>query len=210
VRAFVIDWIIIMLLLISALFAAVSANSDRIGRILGFTFVGIFLLYEPLLVSFTGSTVGHYLTNLRVVDDRTRGNVGLPKAAARLVIKTLFGIYSFITMAATSRHQAVHDVMTRSTVQIRDCSKASSHHYVAERTELLSPGMPSRLRRVVVISAYVLAFFILAAIASHFLAVAGIIPDACMLAARCSQSAYLAVQGWRGRLYGCRARRQSP
>ena len=153
VRAFVIDWIIIMLLLISALFAAVSANSDRIGRILGFTFVGIFLLYEPLLVSFTGSTVGHYLTNLRVVDDRTRGNVGLPKAAARLVIKTLFGIYSFITMAATSRHQAVHDVMTRSTVQIRDCSKASSHHYVAERTELLSPGMPSRLRRVVVISA---------------------------------------------------------
>jgi uncharacterized RDD family membrane protein YckC len=62
VRAFVVDWIIIMLLLVTALFAAVSANSDRVGRVLGFTFVGVWLLYEPLLVSFTGSTVGHYLS----------------------------------------------------------------------------------------------------------------------------------------------------
>ena len=226
-RAFVIDWIIMLLLLVGALLVAIAANSDRIGRILGFTLVGIFLLYEPLLVSLAGSTVGHYLTNLRVVDDRTQGNVGLPKAAARLMIKTLLGIYSFITMATTSRHQAVHDLMTRSTVQIRDRSKASSHHYVAERTELLSAGMPSRLRRVLVISAYVLALFILYAVAlPAFLAVTGIVPDTCMLTARCSQSEYVAkaatgvlelvilalciVQGWRGRLLGCRVHRQNP
>src|SRR5262250_494224 len=82
-RAFIIDWAIIMLLLTTALFLAVSANSDQVGRVLGLTFLGIWLLYEPLLVSFTGSTIGHYLTNLRVVDDRTHGNVSFPKAVAR-------------------------------------------------------------------------------------------------------------------------------
>lgn len=157
-----------VLLLVGALLAAVAANSDHIGRILGFTLISIFLLYEPLLVSLTGSTVGHYLTNWRVVDNRTQGNVGFPKAAARLVIKALLGIYSFITMATTSRHQAVHDLMTRSTVQIRNRSKASSHHYAAERTELLSAGMPSRLRRVLVISAYGLAVSFCSQLRSSF------------------------------------------
>jgi len=69
-------------------------------------------LYEPVLVSVTGSSIGHYLSNLRVVDDRTRGNVGFLKAIARLGIKTLLGVYSFLTMAVTSHHQAVHDLLT--------------------------------------------------------------------------------------------------
>jgi uncharacterized RDD family membrane protein YckC len=91
-RAFVIDWIIILLLLVMALFAAVSANSDSVGRVLGFTLVAVWLLYEPILVCLTGSTVGHYVCNLRVVDDRSHSNISFLKAAARLVIKTLLGL----------------------------------------------------------------------------------------------------------------------
>ena len=37
VKAVVIDWIIIMLLIVTALFVGVSANSDSVGRILGGT-----------------------------------------------------------------------------------------------------------------------------------------------------------------------------
>jgi len=220
VRAVVIDWIIIMLLMVAALFAAVSANSDSVGRILGFTLVGVWLLYEPLLVSLAGSTVGHYLSNLRVVDDGTHGNVGFPKAVARLVIKTVLGIYSFITMATTSRHQAVHDLMTRSTVQIRDRSKASYAHYVAERSELLSPAMPSRKRRIIVIFAYVFFLAVLYALGMELLAIVGLVSHACMDSSKCSQPEYVAklaygllgwvilalciIQGWRGRLFGAR------
>jgi uncharacterized RDD family membrane protein YckC len=69
VRAFVIDWIIIALLLVGVLFAAVAADSDRIGRILGFAFVAVLLLYEPVLVSLTGSTVGQgFQTSLTMRD----------------------------------------------------------------------------------------------------------------------------------------------
>jgi hypothetical protein len=38
----------------------------------------------------------------------------------------VLGVYSFVTMATTSRRQAVHDLLTQSTVQIRDRSKATS------------------------------------------------------------------------------------
>ena len=214
-RAFIIDWAIIMLLLTTALFLAVSANSDQVGRVLGLTFLGIWLLYEPLLVSFTGSTVGHYLTNLRVVDDKTHGNVGFLKATARHLIKTLLGFYSFITMATTSRHQAVHDLMTQSTVQVRDRSKASSNDYIAERTELLTPGMPSRIRRILIILGYLIVGYLFFAVA-----LSALVSQSCINSARCSSvenamtivlgviwlaaTVLLVIFGWTGRLYGCR------
>jgi uncharacterized RDD family membrane protein YckC len=221
-RAFVIDWIVIMLLLVTALFVAVSMDSDRVGRILGFTFVGVWLLYEPLLVCLTGSSIGHYLSNLRVVDNKTHSNVGFPKAVARLVIKTTLGLYSFITMATTSRHQAVHDLMTGSTVQIRDRSKASPHHYVAERAELSSPAMPSRMRRSIIIFGYVFGTYVFYTMVMIILMASNIISRSCGLSKRCAGAegammttfaliwlgiaVLLVIQGWRGRLYGCRAR----
>jgi uncharacterized RDD family membrane protein YckC len=214
-RAFVIDWIIIALLLVIALFAAVSANSDSVGRVLGFTFLAVWLLYEPILVCLTGSTVGHYVCNLRVVDDRSHGNISFLKAAVRLVIKSILGIYSFITMATTSRHQAVHDLLTRSTVQIRDPSKAVFSEYVVENTELLSPTMPSRMHRTVIIFCYSFASFISSAIFEFLL-----ISESCSSSQQCSSienatrkivvliligaMAVFVIQGWKGRLYGCR------
>jgi uncharacterized RDD family membrane protein YckC len=219
-KAFVIDWIIIILLLVIALFGAVSANSDRVGRVLGFTFVGVWLLYEPLLVWLTGSTVGHYISNLRVVDDRTHGNVSFLKAVARLVIKSVLGIYSFVTMATTSRHQAVHDMLTRSTVQIRDRSKARHFEYVVENTGLLSPTIPSRLRRLVAILCYSLATFVF-----YSILIGVLTSNVCTSSGTCSPtenaiiefggliwlgaSALFIIQGWRGRLYGCRAASQN-
>jgi hypothetical protein len=224
VRAFVIDWIIIALLLVGVLFAAVAADSDRIGRILGFAFVAVWLLYEPVLVSLTGSTVGHYLSNLRVVDDRTQGNVSFLKALARLVIKTVLGLYSFITMGTTLRHQAVHDLLTRSTVQIRDRDKAAPFQYIDARTELLNPAMPAVGWRLVAIAAYATGCFLVAALVEFGMMRAGVLSAACIARGRCLRSEGLLlnglglvligfwviciIQGWRGRLYGCRARPQ--
>ena len=119
-----IDAIIFMVILAAALMLAVSFASDHIARILGATVVVTWLFYEPLLVSLTGGTIGHYLCNMRVVDDRG-GNVSFIKAFARMIIKSLLGWYSFLAMAMTSRHQAVHDLLTRSTVQMRDLTKAA-------------------------------------------------------------------------------------
>jgi uncharacterized RDD family membrane protein YckC len=106
-RALYIDAIIMMVVAFAVLFVAVRLRSDNIARVLGFTLVVSWLLYEPLLVSFAGGTIGHRRTNLRVVDDRTQGNVSLLKAIARSFVKAALGWVSFFTMFTTRRSQAI-------------------------------------------------------------------------------------------------------
>ena len=156
-----------------------------------------------------------------VVDDRTRGNVSFPKALARLLIKAVLGWYSFITMATTRRHQALHDLLTRSTVQIRDPIKANSDDFARER--IPDSGLPSATRRVVVILAYLLLLVVLMTIPVNGLVLGGVLSRECAIEARCTPGEHLIsiivglmwlafcglvmVQGWRGYLPGCRAKR---
>jgi uncharacterized RDD family membrane protein YckC len=79
-----------MVILAAALMLAVSFASDHVARILGATVVVTWLFYEPLLVPLTGGTIGHYLCNMRVVDDRG-GSVSFIEAFARMIIKSLLG-----------------------------------------------------------------------------------------------------------------------
>jgi len=203
-QAVLLDSIIFLLLMAAALSAATAMQSDNVGRILGFAFVTILLLYEPVLVPLTGGTVGHYLCNLRVVDDRTNGNIGFLKAVARTLVKPVLGIYSFITTGTTLRHQALHDVLTRSTVQIRNLARAK---------ESIS-GVPSRTRRASVIILYLIVLYVLVGVVAAFL------PAGCFTRGVCSAAAHFwtytlilawvglsvlcIIYGWRGKLYGCR------
>jgi hypothetical protein len=178
------------------------------------------LLYEPVLVSFTGGTLGHYSTNLRVVDDRSGGNVSFLKACARVVIKAMLGWYSFVILAATRRNQAVHDLLTRSTVQIRDPARARPGQYITERVELAAPGMPSGMRRTVVICVYLLLLFVVFVIALNMMVATGALSRGCLNNGYCSggeriaslalgvgllvTTAVVIAMGWRGKLFGAR------
>ena len=159
-----------------------------------------------------------------MVDDRTHGNIGILKAFARVAIKTVLSWYSFFSMTATRRHQAVHDILTRSTVQIRDPSKALPHHYSPERIELSNRGMPSRGRRILVIGAYGAAsYFALVLLVLFVRQFGGLMSTACpQSSAYCSSGdtflmwvlglawivsiAFFIGLGRRGRLWGARIR----
>src|SRR5258708_26972692 len=137
------DWAIALIVIFGAVLAAVTVRSDNFSRALGILVLIALSLYEPVLVSFTGGTLGHYLTNLRVVDERDGGNISFLKACARVVIKGLLGLYSFVIFAATRRNQAIHDLLPRSTVQLRDPAQALTGHYITERSEPVNPNLPS-------------------------------------------------------------------
>ena len=219
-KAMLIDWIIVLATIFGAIFLAASFRDDSLSRGLGILVVIVLLLYEPILVSFTGGTIGHSRTNLRVVDDRTGGNVGFLKASARSIIKSLLGWYSFLTMMATRRNQAVHDLLTKSTVQIRDPAEASQYQYVTERVESLDGSMPSRLRRVAAIVVYLLLVFVACTVANSALFLMGFISRGCAYAHRCGTAEGIAMfligatwfamsalcigLGWRGKLFGAR------
>jgi uncharacterized RDD family membrane protein YckC len=219
-RGIVLDWIVVMAVMFGAVLVATKVRSDDFSRALGILVVIALLLYEPVLVSLTGGTLGHYFTNLRVVDERNGGNVSFLKACARLVIKGLLGWYSFVILAATRRNQAVHDLLTRSTVQIRDPAKALPGQYVTERSELAASGMPSRRRRIAVICGYLTLLTIVyfgvfaGVIAAGILSVACIDYDFCSAGERflilaaalalLTLSALCVGLGWRGSLMGAR------
>jgi len=223
VQAMIIDSIVIMLAIFGVVFIAVTLNSDHLARTLGFSIAIGWLLYEPLLVALTGSTVGHYLRNLRVVDNRTGGNINFFKAVVRTVLKAALGWVSFVTMATTRRHQAIHDLATKSTVQIRNVEQASPHHYRGEQTEFASTDMPSWVRRLIVIVLYLVVVFLLVGLLLVELESADMLSAACRQKARCNTSEGLVfggvwlalvgvsvlciVLGWRGRLLGARKAR---
>jgi len=219
-RGIVVDWIIAMAVLFGAVAVAISVESDNFSRVLGFLVIAALLLYEPVLVSFTGGTLGHHFTNLRVVDDRSGGNVSFLKACARVVLKGVLGWYSFVILAATRRNQAVHDLLTRSTVQIRDPARARPGQYMTERAEPVVSGMPSRLRRAMVICVYLLLLFVIFVVVAGAMAATGLMSLNCLDKDYCSSvermlnlasaaallvmMAVVVALGWKGKLFGGR------
>jgi hypothetical protein len=71
---------------------AVTVGSDNFSRVLGVLVIAALVLYEPILVSRIGGTLGHYFNNLRVVDEGDGGNISFLKACARVVIKGLLAV----------------------------------------------------------------------------------------------------------------------
>ena len=219
-RGIVVDWIIVMAVTFGAIFVAIRIGNDNFFRVVGFLVVVALLLYEPVLVSFTGGTFGHYCSNLRVVDERSGGNVSFLKACARVIIKGVLGWYSFVVLAATRRNQAIHDLATRSTVQIRDPARAHPGQYITERAEVAAFGMPSRLRRAAIICAYLLLLVIALGIVVNGIVMAGVLSDRCLNNDYCSggerisvlvtgvtllaMTAAVIALGWKGRLIGAR------
>src|SRR5215467_10708632 len=100
-RALIVDSIILVIVLFAAVMIAVAIRMDNLARPLGFAVAAFWLLYEPLFVAYAGGTLGHRWSNLRVVDDRTQGNVSLLKAVSRAIIKGVLGWLSFVTMLTT-------------------------------------------------------------------------------------------------------------
>lgn len=220
-RGIVLDWMVLMAIIFGALMLTSAVRNDNFSRTLGILVVATLLLYEPVLVSFTGSTLGHYFTNLRVVDERSGGNVSFLKACARVAIKSVLGLYSFVILAATRRNQAVHDLLTKSTVQIRDPRKALPGQYVSDSGDPPDTNLPPRWRRVVVTCGYVVLMFVVYLAVMMGLSAAGIMSNACVSSAnRCSVgerlfdtlaavlllllTALIIARGWKGRLFGAR------
>jgi uncharacterized RDD family membrane protein YckC len=219
-RAMLIDWIISLIVMFGAVWLAASVGNGKFSRGFGILAVVVLVLYEPILVSRMGGTLGHYFTNLRVLDDRRGGNIGFARACARVVIKGVLGLYSFVILAATRRNQAVHDLLTWSTVQIRDPAKALPGQYMAERSEFAAAGLPSRWRRVAVTCGYLLLMGSIYLVVVGQIVAPATISNACLDGNYCSGGerilslligagllglcAVCIALGWRGRLVGAR------
>jgi uncharacterized RDD family membrane protein YckC len=219
-RALVVDSVVYAAALVSLIVLLEIGGGDRTHtRAIIIAWLAFVLLYEPVLVWRRGATLGHAYTNLRVVDLRSGGNPTFLRAFGRFWVKGLFGLLVFVFMGTTRRHQALHDLIFGTTVEIRDPSRATAFDYVTERgPDPLRVSVPA-WRRLLVILVYQLVLFIVFAL-SLLAAESGdcFNRNVCSPTEKLLESslaltwlgalALVISLGWRGRLAGARARPQ--
>jgi uncharacterized RDD family membrane protein YckC len=219
VRALVWDTAIVLAVFVATVILGDAAGDlPGTGRVAWLVMAAGIFLYEPLFVWRRGATIGHARNHLVVVDARTGEPPGFVRAAARYVVKLLLGLPSFVAMGLTRRHQAVHDMLTHTVVQIAADYDAPADDFHVERADD-SLLLPSRTRRVLVIVTYIVGAFV-----GYGVVLTSIVPGECLRDHLCSDAArlvsdgltlvwmlangLLVIAGWRGLLFG--GRRQSP
>ncbi|MFI1743139.1 RDD family protein [Thalassobellus sediminis] len=117
VKAAVIDSIVLITLMYSAteIFNAFETVSNTV-RISVFIF--LFLLYEPILVSIFGATIGHFFNDIVVKKEKDETkNINFPIAIVRFILKAALGWLSLLTIHGDKKGQAIHDSFAKSIVK---------------------------------------------------------------------------------------------
>ena len=217
IKALSIDTIVLVMAFALVLFVAAKLNIHRSTTAAVFIILIVGSL-EPVFVAFTGSSIGHHLVGLRVrhVNSDKRLNIFL--SYIRFLTKLPLGLLSFISILTTRKHQAIHDLLSRSIVVHKNPNLVLAFEVIGERIPDTEHYIyPSRLKRFLMISLYLFVGLIL------FTTVFGtLISSPCRLHKSCSKlddvlGLILSVifwvgifaiigLGWQSRLFGCRRR----
>ena len=190
------------------------------GRVAAGAIFLLALLYEPFMVARFGGTLGHRRRNMRVIVDATGNSPGIVRALVRFVLKAALGLPSFIAMAVTARHQALHDKLTGTSVRIHDLASADESDYRLARPVLRPARRASRLRRALMVVGYIAAMTLFCIIMVALLVssecldgdlcgrvdavIAGALPYCSMVG-----SVWAVIAGWQSRIPGTRARNRA-
>jgi len=116
VKALAIDWGVLLLVFVLA-FNIIDFIGDAPGYVRGGIFIFMFFLYDPLMTSFFGFTIGHYMMKLRVRDNGDHSKkILLPLAFVRSSVKGIFGWISFFSIGFNDRRRALHDLASSAVV----------------------------------------------------------------------------------------------
>lgn len=116
VKAAIVDgiFLVVMIIVVTLLFDSMNYEGET-GRIIAF--VCVFILYDPLLISLAGATLGHLAFGIRVKRQKDQSkNIILPLAIIRYVLKALLGVISLITVGMNPMRLAIHDSAVGSVV----------------------------------------------------------------------------------------------
>lgn len=212
-QAVMVDSIVLTVLFMSSLI--IASYFGVTGRDSALLTAAIIVLWEPLLVSVTGGTIGHHLIGLKVVNSATGKNINIFAAIVRFVVKMILGNLSVIFIFITRYHQAIHDGLVRSVVVLKHPEERPDYEVLSARTvELPNYSYPPVWRRGIMIVIYNIALFLLIGTATGYL-----LPAKCLIESNCTAWQTLAltfwqllwvvgifviiVLCWKGRLFGC-------
>lgn len=118
VKALVVDMLIVL-----AIFTLTTLVINVLGEVpdmaRGLILVFMFYLYDPLLTSLTGATLGHRFMNLTVRKyAHPERRISFGQAFVRFLTKGLLGWLSFLTVTGNSCKRAIHDLVSGTIVLV--------------------------------------------------------------------------------------------
>ena len=120
----------------------------------------LLLFLEPLLVSFTGASLGHHAKQIRIQNAATGKNLSIITALIRFVVKSLLGWLSVLLIFTTKRHQALHDKLVGSVVVMNKTAQMKGLTGVPEQVfKEEGYSYPSAFKRIAIILLYSIVIF---------------------------------------------------
>lgn len=132
VRAVIIDEVILLGMLAAWWFGLGIDPGMHLAAKLG-SLLLVFVVVDPVLVAFTGGTVGHHLMGMKVRELARDARAGLGMATVRAVFRYGLGWASLIFILVTRRHQAIHDYASRTLVVLKDPARVPGTERLPER-----------------------------------------------------------------------------
>lgn len=125
VKAVIIDSIILIILMyVTTDLLSLFDNVPNSARIIAF--VCIFCLYDPMLTSVFGGTIGHKLSGIRVKqEEHPEKNIPFLLALLRYITKASLGWISLLTVSGHEKKKAIHDAIAGSVVVYQADKKES-------------------------------------------------------------------------------------
>lgn len=116
VKSATIDGILLIVLMYLATEILASFETVPVYvRVLVFLF--IFVLYEPIFVSFFGATIGHSKIGISVKSEKNpEKNIHFMIALVRFFCKLSLGWISLLTIGSNDKRKAIHDYVAGSIV----------------------------------------------------------------------------------------------
>lgn len=105
------------------------------------------VLFEPVWIWLTGSTIGQHLVGIKVTSKTKEKNLFIVNAVVRFITKILLGLPSVLTMIVTKRRQSFHDVISNSVVLFKNEASAPDRYKIQENRKD-GDTRPSILRRL--------------------------------------------------------------
>lgn len=119
IKASLVDIILILSVMVFSAYAI-----DSIGGVPDWVRIAImvllFIVYEPMMVSKYGGTIGHRILGVKVTKSSdTTGRLNLPVAIIRSVLKFVLGIFSVMVSYTREDNRCIHDLICDSIVVYR-------------------------------------------------------------------------------------------
>ncbi len=160
-KAFIRDLLIQGVLLLGTFVLASMIARGAVLSIVMLVGLIAFFLYEPLLITWRGATIGQRMMNLRVVRVRDLGRVSFPRALLRTFVKATMGIPAFVVMYFTARRRALHDLAAGTAMIPYDGAAVRPGWFAPARWDERIYRLPHPMVRFVVTFLHWVGFFII-------------------------------------------------